>query len=381
MPNMQGENRMQKPLRSGFTTGTCAAAAARGAAACLLGEKPCETATIFLPDQTALTLPIAATERTGQGVCCAVKKDSGDDPDITNGVLVYACVSKIQRGFAVEGGAGIGHVTRQGLACPVGSAAINPVPREMIAAALAGAADEYAYHGGLRAVISIPGGEALAARTYNPRLGIVGGLSVLGTSGIVEPMSEAALIATIKAEMRVLRAEGEKTLVVSPGSYGAAYLKNELGLDIHRAVKCSNFIGETLDSAAELGFSQLLLVGHAGKLIKLAGGVMNTHSSVADCRFELLGLFASLAGADSRTVRDILCCVTTDEAAQRLKEAGILETTFSLACERIEHYLALRMGGRGTAQAVVFSQKYGVLGQTSKACLLMAQLRGTKENG
>ena len=271
-----------KRLRCGYTTGSCAAAAAKAAAIALLaGEAPARVE-IGTPEGVRLDLPVEGCV-LGQGFArCAVRKDAGDDIDATDGALVCAEVRLGGEEIVVDGGEGVGRVTRAGLEQPVGAAAINRVPRLMIAHEVRGALEERGCRAGAAVVISVPGGAEIAARTYNPRLGIEGGISILGTTGIVEPMSEKALVDTILLELDSLYAGGQRTAFLCPGNYGADFARDTLGLDLEKAVKCSNFIGEALDHAVFRGFDDILLVGHAGKLAKLAAGVMNTHSSVAD---------------------------------------------------------------------------------------------------
>ena len=268
-----------KLLRCGYTTGTCAALAAAGAVRLLLtGEAP-ERVRITTPKGWTVELPLEDAVLDGGEARCAVRKDAGDDPDVTDGCLVCAAVSRSEPGgIRIDGGAGVGRVTKPGLDQPMGAAAINSVPRRMITDAVKEVCDELGYSGGLSVVISVPGGEEIARRTFNPMLGIEGGISILGTSGIVEPMSEQAMIDTIELNLRQAAAlepgsGGAKRLILTPGSYGESYLHairlDALGVPV---VKCSNFIGEALDAAAIQGFSEVLLVGHVGKLVKLAGG-------------------------------------------------------------------------------------------------------------
>ena len=221
-------------------------------------------------------------------VSCAVQKDGGDDPDVTTGALIYAAVS-FQDGInaedqsehvrekepviTIDGGSGVGRVTRPGLDQPVGNAAINHVPREMIEKEVCEVCMALDFHGALAVEISVPGGGELAKSTFNPRLGIVGGISILGTSGIVEPMSAQALLDTIRVELRQHRALGEQLVAVSPGNYGLDFMKRTYDYDLDRSVKCSNFIGQTIDMAVEYGFTHMLMTGHIGKLIKVSGGI------------------------------------------------------------------------------------------------------------
>lgn len=376
-------SRMEKNkagLRRGWTTGTCAQAAAAAAAQALLaGSLPREgadwTVTVHLPDGQPFTLPVQSgkiEKRDSQGrplaVTCKVKKDSGDDPDVTDGVTVCATVSFFSEDrIEIDGGQGVGRVTKPGLAQPVGSAAINPVPRQMIQKELVRLKEAAGWEGGFQVLVEIPGGEQLAQRTFNPRIGIVGGLSVLGTSGIVEPMSEKALIDTIEVEIKVKLAEGRRCLIAAPGNYGLDFLRDRWGILARDTVKCSNYIGETIDLAAEHGAEGLLFVGHIGKLVKIAGGIMNTHSRWGDCRMELLASSALRAGLSGERAAALLCCNTTEDALQILTEKERRKVMDCLL-EKIHTYLNIR--AQSSAQrdmktgAVLFSNVYGVLGMT-----------------
>ncbi|MBE5062326.1 cobalamin biosynthesis protein CbiD [Lachnospiraceae bacterium DSM 108991] len=378
-------------LRRGWTTGTCAQAAAAAAAQALLaGSLPREgadwTVTVHLPNGQPFTLPVQSgkiEKRDSQGrplaVTCKVKKDSGDDPDVTDGVTVCATVSFFSEDrIEIDGGQGVGRVTKPGLAQPVGSAAINPVPRQMIQKELVRLKEAAGWEGGFQVLVEIPGGEQLAQRTFNPRIGIVGGLSVLGTSGIVEPMSEKALIDTIEVEIKVKLAEGRRCLIAAPGNYGLDFLRDRWGILARDTVKCSNYIGETIDLAAEHGAEGLLFVGHIGKLVKIAGGIMNTHSRWGDCRMELLASSALRAGLSGERAAALLCCNTTEDALQILTEK---ERRKVLDCllEKIHTHLNIR--AQSSAQrdmktgAVLFSNVYGVLGMTRYGEELLARGR------
>ena len=331
------------------------------------------------PKGILLTLDVEDMTRTPEQVCCAVRKDAGDDPDITHGILVYATVSRIETGIVIDGGTGIGRVTRPGLAQPVGTAAINPGPRAQIKQALEAVAQEYNYTGGFSVVISIPDGEKLAARTMNPQLGIVGGLSVLGTSGIVEPMSEQALIDTIHVDIDARYAAGQRTLLLCPGNYGEDFAREVLGLDISRGVKCSNFLGEALDYAVYRGFDRVLLIGHAGKLIKLAAGVFQTHSAYADGRQEIFAAHAALCGAEQETVRRLMEAVTVDACLDILQEAGLDKPVLASISQKIQSHLFHRTTGKSgrafQVEYVMFTNQYGVLMQTEQAADCIAARR------
>lgn len=241
-------------LRCGYTTGACAAAAAKAAAELLLSGCAPQTVSINTPKGVPLTLDVLKPSLAGGRAICAIQKDSGDDPDVTNGVLVYAAVEKRSSRIEIDGGEGVGRVTKPGLNQPVGAAAINAVPRAMIREACCEIAAAHGYAGGFSIVISIPAGVELAKRTFNPRLGIAEGISVIGTTGIVEPMSNAALINTIQLELSVLAAGGQKAALLTPGNYGEDFARDVLGLDMAQQVTCSNFIGEALDAAVRSGF-------------------------------------------------------------------------------------------------------------------------------
>ncbi len=372
-----------KKLRCGYTTGSCAAAASKAAALMLLMGKKLETVSLMTPGGVLLELKVEDVCVEPGQVSCAVRKDGGDDPDVTNGILVYAAVRrKEEPGIDILGGKGVGRVTKPGLEQPVGEAAINRVPRQMIRENLEEALRSCGCEGGLQVTISIPEGEALAAKTFNPRLGIVGGISVLGTSGIVEPMSESALIETIRVEMRQRLAGKCKYLLVVPGNYGLDFLEEYgQGLDAEQAVKCSNYVGEAVDAAVEFGARGLLLVGHIGKFVKLAGGIMNTHSHNADARMELLTVHAALLGAPLELLQKMMACVTTDDALQYLKEAGLLEPVMERLLERMEFYVNQRAMGKLELGIITFSKVFGVLGQTGNVQKLAEELAGVPGSG
>lgn len=357
-----------KNLRCGYTTGSCATAAAKAAATMLLAGERVATVRIDTPKGVVLELEPLEVELAEQYVSCAIRKDSGDDPDDTNGVLVFAKVEKVaEPGVHIEGGVGVGRVTKPGLACAVGGPAINPTPRRMITAEVGSVMEQAGYSEGLLVTISIPEGVEIAKKTFNPRLGIIGGLSVLGTSGIVEPMSEKALIETMYVEMRAQKARGNKHLLVFFGNYGEDFTRDVMQLDLEGAVTCSNFVGELLDYAVFLGFETLLLIGHSGKLVKLAQGVMNTHSKYADCRTELFALEAMFHGASIEVGQEIYHCLTTDEVTKILKREQIFEPVMDKVTEKIDFYMQHRVHGKIKTAAFMFSNVYGILGKTKAA--------------
>lgn len=368
-----------KKLRYGYTTGSCAAAASKAAASMLLTGERVERVDLMTPKGILLHLAIQDIRMEADEVSCAVQKDGGDDPDATHGLLVYASVKKCREsGVHIDGGRGVGRVTKKGLEQPVGAAAINRTPRAMITQAVEDVADAYGYTEGFSVIISIPGGEEVAKNTFNPRLGIEGGISVLGTSGIVVPMSEDALIASIHTEMRLRKENGGDYLLITPGNYGEAFVKTYPDIDLQNSVKCSNYVGETLDYAVNLGIQGILFVAHIGKFIKVSGGIMNTHSRCADSRAELMAAAAVRAGADIETVRKILATITTEEAIGILKERNLLDAAMADIVPRVQYYLQHRIGQAFPTEVILFSNEYGFLGQTSGAADMLEHFRVQK---
>lgn len=366
----------QKQLRTGYTTGSCAAAAAKAAAGMLLGQEEILHVSLMTPKGVRLYLEVEDTKISRDSVSCAIRKDSGDDPDVTDGILIYARVSRCEgSSLHLDGGRGVGRITKKGLEQKIGEAAINQVPRRMILEAVESQRKKYGSIGGLEILITVPEGESLAARTFNPRLGIKGGISILGTSGIVEPMSEKALTDTIYLEMKMLKENGHDWCYVVPGNYGSDFLTQTLQYDGEMAVKCSNYIGETIDDAVSLGMKGILFIGHIGKLVKLAAGVMNTHSRQADCRMEVFASHAALQGASRELVERLMGCFTTTEAIEVLKTEGILERVMESILRRIEFYLKYRAGEQLKIGAVVFSVEEGILGSTTDTAELLEHIQ------
>ena len=362
----------QKLLRCGYTTGTCAALGAAGAARLLLTGTAPETVALRTPKGIVVEVAPLFCRRTATGAECAIEKDGGDDVDVTTGLPIVAAVELLpgSTGVHISGGKGVGRVTKPGLDQPVGEAAINHVPRQMIAEALQREAETACYTGGFAVTIFVPGGEEVARRTFNPHIGVEGGLSILGTSGIVEPMSQQAILDTIQLEMRqaALRTGTPRRLILAPGNYGLDYLHETYpAFDCIPVVKTSNLIGDTLDMAAAAGFEQVLLVGHVGKLVKLAGGIMNTHSHTADCRAELFCTHAALCGASREICTALFQAATTDACLDILDSAGLRAPVLESLLTAIQLHLDRRAGGAFRVGAVLFSNQHGPLGQTETA--------------
>ena len=409
-----------KRLRCGFTTGTCAALAAAGAAAGLLTGVLPDHMSLVTPAGVPVEVPLVRV-KTGVSSVCGVYKDAGDDRDATDGILIVAEVSCGKEGESgtaavtsrkegesgaaeascekncidddtqfsdgvtvqIEGGPGVGLVTKPGLDQPVGAAAINSTPRRMIEDAVRRVCESTGYEGAIRVCISVPDGEKIAAKTFNGHLGIEGGISILGTSGIVKPMSMQAYIDAVNVEIRQHAAMGKKRLILTPGNYGINFLHEMQGRSLSLSdmqdadlqgveeilrdesvpvVMCSNFIGDSLDSAGMHGFEEVLLTGHIGKMVKLAGGIMNTHSLFADCRTDLFCAHAAVCGARTEVCREIMSAATTDACLGILEREGIRDAVLDSLMSAICSHISRRVRGKYRIHVLVFSNIYGILG-------------------
>lgn len=335
----------QKLLRCGYTTGTCAAAASKAAVAMLFKQESMDSVAITTPNQTDLIIDVLNPQFNDNVASCSIEKDSGDDPDITNGILVSSKVTLLPDSseIIIEGGKGVGKVTKGGLDQPVGMSAINSVPRKMIKDSLNELAMQYNYSGGFHVLISVPKGEEIAKKTFNPELGIIDGISILGTTGIVEPMSAKALADSIKVEISVIAAESNESILIFLGNFGKKFTEEDLNLSTKPGIMCSNFIDVALDSSVEFGFKNILIVGHIGKLVKLGIGMFNTHSHNGDGRIETLLSCALEAGADIEILNEIQKCVTTNAVLDILYENELLDKTMEVLNERIQHNIDRRV--------------------------------------
>ncbi len=371
-----------KKLRCGYTTGSCAAAASKAALIMLLTGDDIHNVSIITPKGITYNAEIVdITRNTDEGsVSCAVIKDGGDDPDVTSGARVYSKVMlKETIGITIEGGTGVGRITKPGLDQPVGEAAINSVPRRMILENLQEMLDKYGCcDKGVSAVISVPKGSEIAEKTFNPRLGILGGISILGTTGIVEPMSDKAITDTIKTEINLRKAGGSDVLLAAPGNYGMSFLSEKYGIDQDQVVMSSNFIYDTVRISAEAGFKKLLFAGHIGKLVKVAGGIKNTHSMYGDHRMEILsGLCGEFCEGDTfKALRSELSeCVMTDEAIRIITEKGLGRDVFPEMASRIKRHMEEWSEGRIQAEIIVFSNENTELVSTFYAKEFIETLR------
>lgn len=426
----------QKKLRCGLTTGTCAAACAQAAMLRLLTGQVLSEVTVRLPESgkrvraSVASAPVheeMSKDGENRGTClnsdglaqlqqagpegdstrssallvtlavyptvdggCATKKDAGDDPDVTNGTEIRAYVqvcdvASVPSGaFAsadgqlfLTGGVGVGRVTKPGLEQAVGQSAINRVPRQMIFDAVQQVLEDFGEEESTTCyliTISVPAGAELAQRTFNPMLGIEGGISILGTTGIVEPMSEAAIVATIESSIRQVLAmeDGDigrrkRRILAVPGNYGQRYAEQNLGLSGVPVVEVSNYIGEAIDLAVSYGATDFLLVGNVGKLVKLAAGIMNTHSRVADGRWEIFAAHLALCGGTRAQVAAIREATTTEEMLTRLEEMGLRAQVMASILGEIEAHMAHRIRGKMDFGVIVYSERFGRVGETAGA--------------
>ena len=351
-----------RKLRKGFTTGTTATAATVAAIRTLLNQEPQETVTVHAANGRTAIFDVEQTDFDEQQASCAIKKDGGDDQDATDGTLIFATVKlRDDNEIHLDGGKGVGRVTKEGLANKPGMPAINPTPRRVIKAA---AREELGEKRGVDIVISVPEGERIAKLTYNPRLGIVGGISILGTSGVVTPMSESSWKHSISIEMNIHRKRGDNTIVLVPGNYGEDFAKDELGIPNAKIVQMSNFVGYVLHETQRLGFTKVLIVGDLGKMIKVAGGIFSTHSKDADARAEIMvANLALMGGVPTAFLRKINQCLTTISMIKMIDEAGYQEVYQMIADKiklRAEKLLAHREP-HVEIDVVIFSRESGFL--------------------
>lgn len=368
-----------KKMRYGFTTGTCAAAAAKAATLALYKNELVDYMTINTPKGWQLAIEIEHVDQYLDSATCCVVKDAGDDPDVTDGIRVFATVMKSPvSGIAIEGGIGVGRVTRKGLRVQVGEAAINPVPLEMIRQEVL---EVLPYGEGLTVIIYVPDGLLVSKKTFNSKLGIIGGISILGTSGIVEPMSEDAFSDSLKAELSVKVAEGMTDMIYVFGNFGRDYL----GADYseNQMMKTSNFVAYMMKAAASLGIKRLIYVGHAGKMVKVAAGMGNTHSKYGDGRMQSILERAKecweksgeAPWLDQETEKALLGANTSDEAVELLQGIGRDQEVFDQVAYKCKEVLEAMAEGKVEVECLVFTTIYGQIGETQDAIKLLEALK------
>lgn len=368
-----------KRLRYGYTTGSCAAAATKAACQLLVEVENGEVVKapkeglvqLMTPKGWLLDIPYQLEAVEANAITCSVIKDSGDDPDMTKGIKIYATVThKTGMEYELTNGKGVGTVTKPGLSVPVGAPAINPVPQKMIREVVE---ESFETTNGIKVEISAPQGVEIAKKTFNPRLGIVGGISIIGTTGIVEPMSEDAIIDTMKVELSVLVKSGVDTVLLSPGNYGRDFAMS-LGLHTNKMVKTSNYIGAILDEAAKLKIKRILWVGHIGKMVKVAGGIFQTHSSMADGRMEILTAHLGVQGASKDLMSQVMTANTTDDAIDMIKDAEEM-SVFDTLAKKVSQRSMARVFGDIEIGTVLFSNVHGLLGMDEAGKQLMEAFR------
>ncbi len=357
-----------KKYRRGYTTGACAAAAAKAAAYMLKTGESIESIDLETPKGVVLYLKIEDITRSEDFVRCAVQKDGGDDIDATHKAYIYATVKYSQQSlFQIFGGKGVGIVTKKGLGLEVGGPAINKTPREMILKEVSFILGEQ----GADIIIEVPEGESIAKRTFNPRLGIEGGISIIGTTGIVEPMSDEGWKKSLSLELEMKYQQGMQEVIFVSGNHGENFVKEELGLKAEHIVRTSNFIGYMLDEAKRIGYQKMLMVGHLGKYIKLAAGIFHTHSHVADARSEILIANLALMGAPYELLEKISGCLTTEEAMDFIAQAGY-EEVYGILAEKCKKRALMHVGEQAMGiEVVLFSLDGRVLGKSEEADRLM----------
>lgn len=359
-----------KELRYGYTTGSCAAAAAKGALKMLLDQKHYTEVEIVTPIKTILKLQLEEGTYSSQSSSCCVIKDGGDDPDITHGAKIYARVRLIERGIEILGGVGVGVVTKPGLATPVGQPAINPVPRKMIFEAIT---EILPANQGVEITIEVPNGEELASKTLNRELGIIGGISILGTTGIVEPMSEEAFKISLAQCLSVAQAENKRVIAFTPGKIGQNFAVNNYGIAESDIIQTSNFIGFMLEEAVVHNITDVLLIGHIGKLVKIAAGNFNTHNRIADARRETMAAHASLLGATKEIIEKIMDSPTAEATVEILKTHR-LEQVFDAIAHRASQRAKAYCRQQLEVGTVLLDLKGEILGFDEKALAIGGKL-------
>ena len=354
-----------KKLRKGFTTGTCATAATAAAISMILNQDIEEKVTVSTANGVEVTMDIKDPSFGELTASAAVEKDGGDDADATHGLLIYSTVTLLpdSNDIEIDGGEGVGRVTQKGLKCDVGMAAINPTPRAMIEKT---ARQLLGPNCGAKIIISVPGGEETAKLTYNSRLGIVGGISILGTTGIVNPMSEESWKASITIELTMLYNQGYRSVVLAPGNYGEDFATNVLGIPPHRIVNMSNFVGHVLKEVQRIGFTRVLMVGHMGKLVKVAGGIFSTHSKDSDARMEIIMANLALLGAPVELLEKVDQCITTDAAGTLIEEYHY-EEVYQVLVDKMKFRSERLLRNRKpevSIDVVTFGTEAGYLGST-----------------
>ncbi|KAB7709127.1 cobalt-precorrin-5B (C(1))-methyltransferase [Bacillus aerolatus] len=361
------EKKEEKPLRKGYTTGACATAAVQAALTSLLSGEKQETATIYLPAKVFATFTVEQCEVYEGRAVAAIKKDAGDDPDVTHGAIIYAEVILTKEpGIELDGGEGVGRATKPGLAVEVGQAAINPVPRKMILSEAEKILTDFQCQKGVKIIISVPGGEEMAKKTLNGRLGILGGISILGTRGIVMPFSTAAYKASIIQAIHVARAGGCDHVAVTTGGRSEKYAMKQLPhLKEEAFIEMGDFIGFTLKHCKRLGIKKVSMVGMMGKFSKVAQGVMMVHSKSAPVDFNFLAETARLAGASPEEVEEVKGANTASHAGEMMAAAGH-QQFFDILCGSCCEHAIKEVDGGLEVDTTLYTFKGECLGKAER---------------
>lgn len=361
-----------KKYRRGYTTGSCSVAAAKAAATMLLLQKTIDYIQIDTPKGIKLTLQVLEAKVDKDYAECAIRKDGGDDIDATHGMLIFAKVRwRKESGIKLLGGQGIGVITEKGLSLAVGEPAINPVPRKMIHYEVSKVVGER----GIEIIIFAPEGERIAKKTFNPRLGIVGGISIIGTTGIVEPMSDEGWKRSMSIELEMKRAQGIDKILLVPGNQGERFASSVLKVDYRYVTRMSNFIGYMLMECTRLGYKKIILAGPLGKFIKLAAGIFHTHSRVADGRNEILIAYLALMGAPLEILKQIEVCVTTEAALEVIKKADLTKV-YSIIADRCKKRVQQHIREEEIeVEVILFSMAGEELARTEGASFMVEEMK------
>lgn len=357
-----------KKYKRGYTTGSCATAAAKAASYMLLTKFPIEVINIDTPKGIPLNLKVENTNIQDDYVECSIRKDGGDDIDATHNMHIYARAEFIDsKEIIITGGNGVGRVTKKGLGIEIGESAINKTPRNMINNEVRKVIGE---DKGVKITIFAPEGELIAKKTFNPRLGIVGGISIIGTTGIVEPMSDEGWKKSLSIELEMKKAQGMDKIILVPGNHGEMFIKETLGIDIKYIVRTSNFIGYMLKEAQRIGFKKILMAGHLGKYVKIAGGIFNTHSKVADARNEILLANLALMNAPFELIKKVNECLTTEEFIEIInsKECERYKEIYNILSNKCRERIDIYLNDEEIdVEVMIFSMEKELLGQSEKA--------------
>lgn len=373
-----------KKYKRGYTTGSCATGAAKAATYMLLTKNKTETINIDTPKGIFLTLKVDNIVIMDDYVECSIEKDGGDDIDATHTMHIHARAEIIKKqgdkDLVVCGGNGIGVVTKKGLSVEVGKAAINPVPMKMINSEIrkiiGDDSSQYLEQDeALKITIFAPKGEEVAKKTFNPRLGIIGGISIIGTTGIVEPMSDEGWKKSLSIELQMKKEQGLNKIILVPGNHGEQFIKENLNLDMKYVVRTSNFIGYMLKEAQRMGYKEILMAGHIGKFIKLSAGIFNTHSKVADARSEILVSNLAMMGAPYEFLKKINECLTAEEAVEIIDNSEYKDF-YNLICNKCKFKVNQYLGDDEIkVEVMIFSMDKTLLGKSDNTDSLVEVFR------